>query len=42
MAGARSARRLPARSSSSTLLAARSASPKPASTIRFCAVRLSM
>src|SRR5262249_42767972 len=37
-----STRSVPARSSSSTLLAGSSARPKPASTIRFCAVRLSI
>ncbi len=38
----RNMRRLPDRSSSSMLLVGRSAKPKPASTMRFCAVRLSI
>ena len=39
-AGTPSARSVPARSSSSMLLAGKRARPKPASTMRFCAVRL--
>ncbi len=42
MPGTRSRRSVPARSSSSTLLSGSSARPKPASTMRFCAVRLSI
>jgi len=42
MAGSRNAQSVPARISSSTLLTGSSASPKPASTMRFCAVRLSI
>ena len=42
IAGMCMTRKVPARSSSSTLLSGSSASPNPASTIRFCAVRLSI
>jgi len=41
-AGTPSAHSVPARSSSSMLLAGKRARPKPASTMRFCAVRLSI